>query len=262
MSETAVAECVRQLSGGSKFFAICLRCQEHWRAEVPIDECPTCNQTDRLDHDAESERRYYAELVQRAVGQALQAAEKQAEDEAAKTEKALAYSRLLADSLTAERAKIEELGQAVDWQAKRADGQEQLNKELMLQLEAYVAHSCACDWTSPSTQPRTTPPDVECAYHAAVSGSLEATRAALETCHDELTGEEKSRDMHADLNRRAALALGKPFEGENSSWHDIPEQITALRAKLEKLREAVAAACAFGEQYVKADLRKALEESQ
>lgn len=42
-------------------------------------------------------------------------------------------------------------------------------------------------------------------------------------------GEDQSRALHADLNRRAAAALGKPFEGPGSSWHDIPECITRLR---------------------------------
>lgn len=45
-------------------------------------------------------------------------------------------------------------------------------------------------------------------------------------------GEDQSRALHADLNRRAATALGKPFEGPGSSWHDIPECITRLRERL------------------------------
>ena len=46
-------------------------------------------------------------------------------------------------------------------------------------------------------------------------------------------GADKSASLHADLNRRAARALGKPFSGLNSSWHDIPEQIEAMRFRID-----------------------------
>ncbi len=46
---------------------------------------------------------------------------------------------------------------------------------------------------------------------------------------------EIQRDLHADLNLRAAEALGKPSEGEGSSWHDIPERIEQLRRERAQL---------------------------
>jgi hypothetical protein len=51
---------------------------------------------------------------------------------------------------------------------------------------------------------------------------------------------ERTVALHADLNRRAAAALGKPFAGKGSSWHDIPECITALRAKLKAAEDELA----------------------
>lgn len=50
---------------------------------------------------------------------------------------------------------------------------------------------------------------------------------------------EHSAELHSSLNRRAAKALGKPFEGAGSSWHDIPEQIEALRAVARGMLEAL-----------------------
>lgn len=54
-------------------------------------------------------------------------------------------------------------------------------------------------------------------------------------------GEEFRSEMFADIVRRSAQALGKPFEGEGSSWHDVPECIASLRARvgeLERERDA------------------------
>ena len=45
-----------------------------------------------------------------------------------------------------------------------------------------------------------------------------------------------SLDLHEDLNRRAAKALGKPFAGPRSSWHDIPEEILQLKKEIKQLR--------------------------
>lgn len=63
--------------------------------------------------------------------------------------------------------------------------------------------------------------------------------AELETERDE---ESASADLHADLNRRAAKALGKPTEGDGSSWHDIPEWIDRLRERLTLAEKVVEAA--------------------
>ena len=54
--------------------------------------------------------------------------------------------------------------------------------------------------------------------------------------------EDRSRALHADLNRRAAAALGKPFEGPGSSWHDIPECIERLAARAWRLERREKAA--------------------
>lgn len=54
---------------------------------------------------------------------------------------------------------------------------------------------------------------------------------------EERDDEIKVGDLHRSINRRAAEALGKPQEGERSSWHDIPEEITALRAALAAEKE-------------------------
>lgn len=48
-----------------------------------------------------------------------------------------------------------------------------------------------------------------------------------------LADEGKRADLHADLNRRAAEALGsRTPAGMLDTWHDISERITALRAAL------------------------------
>lgn len=49
----------------------------------------------------------------------------------------------------------------------------------------------------------------------------------------ELGGQIASADMHRELNRRVAEALGKPTEGEGSSWHDLPECVARIRQDLD-----------------------------
>lgn len=51
----------------------------------------------------------------------------------------------------------------------------------------------------------------------------------------EVESEQRSGDMHRELNRRVADALGKPRSGTGSSWHDLPEQVAALKAQLDAL---------------------------
>jgi hypothetical protein len=51
----------------------------------------------------------------------------------------------------------------------------------------------------------------------------------------DLAAEVESGNLHRDLNRRAAEALGKPFAGEGSSWHDIPDQIAHLKEGLREM---------------------------
>lgn len=61
--------------------------------------------------------------------------------------------------------------------------------------------------------------------------------ACIKELKEELAIAEASARLHAGLNRRAAKALGKPREGTGSSWHDIPECITALCSRVEELEE-------------------------
>jgi hypothetical protein len=60
-----------------------------------------------------------------------------------------------------------------------------------------------------------------------------AVLSMLERLREDLIDEQTASDLHAVLNRRAAKALGKPVSGKNSTWHDIPEQIEALRETVE-----------------------------
>ena len=48
-----------------------------------------------------------------------------------------------------------------------------------------------------------------------------------------LADEERRGDLHADLNKRVAEAVGNPFSGPGSSWHDLPEKVAALRTRAE-----------------------------
>lgn len=53
--------------------------------------------------------------------------------------------------------------------------------------------------------------------------------------NEEIKDKNASLTLQGDLNRNAAKALGKPFKGEGSSWHDIPEQIIRLRKEHAQL---------------------------
>lgn len=50
---------------------------------------------------------------------------------------------------------------------------------------------------------------------------------------EKLADEERRGDLHADLNKRVAEAIGNPFTGPGSSWHDLPEKVAALRTRAE-----------------------------
>lgn len=63
--------------------------------------------------------------------------------------------------------------------------------------------------------------------------------------------EEAAGDLHRDINRRTALALGKPLSGEGSSWHDIPERVSAL---VVRVKEVDASVRSFLEQNLKQQL--------
>jgi len=56
----------------------------------------------------------------------------------------------------------------------------------------------------------------------------------------EVADTEKAREMHAEINRRTAEALGKPHEGEGSSWHDIPEWVALNAAFIEGMERGIA----------------------
>jgi hypothetical protein len=79
-----------------------------------------------------------------------------------------------------------------------------------------------------------------CLLYAAkeMPGTVESGLAELAALRAELEAENKRANLHADLNRRAAQALGKPECGNGSTWHDIPEWITRLRAERDALRAA------------------------
>ena len=66
--------------------------------------------------------------------------------------------------------------------------------------------------------------------------------AALEARLAEIE-EEGRADLHADINRRVAAALGKPPQGEGSSWHDLPECVSALRARLAEIEKQRCRTC-------------------
>jgi hypothetical protein len=74
---------------------------------------------------------------------------------------------------------------------------------------------------------------------AALVSDLERVTAE----RDDALDEAKSADLHRNLNRRVADALGLLDErvdadtGETylPSWHDMPEQVTALRAEVDRL---------------------------
>ena len=81
---------------------------------------------------------------------------------------------------------------------------------------------------------------------SSLNESIEALVSDLERVtaeRDDALDEAKSADLHRNLNRRVAAALGlldaridaETGESYLPSWHDMPEQVTALRAEAERL---------------------------
>ncbi len=68
-------------------------------------------------------------------------------------------------------------------------------------------------------------------------GSDGAKWAEILRLREEVAGLEQSIELHANLNRRAHVALGGTESGEGSSWHDIPERINSLTQQLAEQRE-------------------------
>jgi hypothetical protein len=54
----------------------------------------------------------------------------------------------------------------------------------------------------------------------------------VERLTTEVEDEERATNMYVDIIRRTAKALGKPFEGPGSSWHDLPKWVERLKAEL------------------------------
>ena len=69
--------------------------------------------------------------------------------------------------------------------------------------------------------------------------ALSAAHTREAALREELAGEIRAGDLHRGLNRRTAEALGKSSIGPESSWHDMPEIVAALRAENEQLREVL-----------------------
>jgi len=87
--------------------------------------------------------------------------------------------------------------------------------EDLLKWKEAVEEACSNDFIEPTTPYET------------------LTRLIAWNCKQALAEqEESSADLHRDLNERTAKALGKPLSGDNSSWHDIPEQVEALVDKV------------------------------
>ena len=81
---------------------------------------------------------------------------------------------------------------------------------------------------------------------------------ALAAKDAEIAAESNRADLHADINRRTAVALGKPTSGEGSSWHDIPEQVAALKVRLDEPCET----CTLYEEFAALQARvRRLEEA-
>lgn len=73
--------------------------------------------------------------------------------------------------------------------------------------------------------------------HAANVAELEKT---IEELHGEIHDLQGSLDLQSGLNERTAKALGKPSEGEGSSWHDMPECVADLRKQLAEANSQLA----------------------
>jgi hypothetical protein len=54
----------------------------------------------------------------------------------------------------------------------------------------------------------------------------------LRKANDELEGEVKRADLHADINRAVSNALGQDF---GDTWHDLGDKVRALRKRCDKL---------------------------
>ena len=61
-----------------------------------------------------------------------------------------------------------------------------------------------------------------------------AADKALAAKDAEIAAESNRADLHANLVRRTAAALGKPTSGEGSDWSDIPEQVAALKVQISE----------------------------
>lgn len=78
-------------------------------------------------------------------------------------------------------------------------------------------------------------------------GAMQAELVRVRTERDEAKDEAKAADLHRNLNRRVAGALGllemqtDPETGEEylPSWHNMPEKVEALKAERAEIRVAV-----------------------
>jgi hypothetical protein len=74
-----------------------------------------------------------------------------------------------------------------------------------------------------------TPQDSIYALLQEAAAALEAAAERERELREELAAEIRAGDLYRELNRRTAEALGKPFDGKGSSWHDIPDRVRALQ---------------------------------
>lgn len=88
--------------------------------------------------------------------------------------------------------------------------------------------------------------DLGIPFEGSIDGAMRAACGEIVALRARMEDAEASRELHVKINKRAADALGKPSEGERSSWHDIPEEITTLRARMEDARKLAAFAMADG----------------
>lgn len=118
---------------------------------------------------------------------------------------------------------------------KERDAAIRRGDEIAERAASLVAQACATHTTLALTwSPQQTGEEYKslgCGF--CLRDRLKEAEARCKMLAREAADEVRSRELHADLNRRAAKALGKPFEGEGSSWHDIPECIVALKDRVE-----------------------------